>query len=297
MSTSSHRRRGCRPRANRCSATASRRRPAEKRRTKPRSLLAAAPRVFLVSRLGDDANGDLLRRALGDAGVSLDHVATDDAATGASTVFAADGDYASIIVPGAAGRLSTADIDAAAETIRAADALLLQFEVDLEVSAAAAAIAGETSTSVVLNASPEPPVWALLPGALRDATTMLVVNEAEAHRLLNSEMLASENLPAALRATVGDKQIVMTRGKDGALLLDATRTTAAPSFHAEVIDAVGAGDAFLGAFLAARLSGASREDAARRAAAAGAIAVTRPGAFHAQPSAAEIDAFLSTPPE
>lgn len=266
--------------------------PGGKAANQAAQLARCGAAVSLVSRLGDDAHGAMLRDALAAAGVALDHLAIDAAATGASTVFAAAGDYASIIVPGAAGRLSETDIASAAETIRAADALALQLEIDPGVSTAAADVALGAGRLVVLNASPAPRRLTDVPPALLDAATVLVVNEVEAARLAGTDAAAAD-LAAALAAAVKAREIVITRGGRGALALDDGRWTQIPAFPAAVVDAVGAGDAFLGAYVAARLAGAPVADAAVRAAAAGSIAVTRSGAFFAQPTAAEIDAFLA----
>ena len=60
----------------------------------------------------------------------------------------------------------------------------------------------------------------------------------------------------------------------------------------KTVDTTGAGDTFLGAFLAARDGGADPEAALRQASAAAAIQVTRPGAADAIPTAVEVAAFL-----
>jgi sugar/nucleoside kinase (ribokinase family) len=64
----------------------------------------------------------------------------------------------------------------------------------------------------------------------------------------------------------------------------------APSVVA--VDTTGAGDAHAGVFLAALADGLSPADAARRANAAAALAVTRPGPATA-PTRAELDAWLA----
>jgi sugar/nucleoside kinase (ribokinase family) len=64
----------------------------------------------------------------------------------------------------------------------------------------------------------------------------------------------------------------------------------APTVHA--VDTTGAGDAHSGVFLAALADGLSAADAARRANAAAALAVTRPGPA-TSPTRAELDAWLA----
>ncbi|MFE2549604.1 carbohydrate kinase family protein [Streptomyces sp. NPDC059355] len=72
--------------------------------------------------------------------------------------------------------------------------------------------------------------------------------------------------------------VVVTRGAAGALVAEGGRVTAEVSAEsAEAVDSTGAGDAFTGGFLAARLAGAAPADAARAGCRAAALAVTRLG--------------------
>ncbi|MCX4822312.1 sugar kinase [Streptomyces sp. NBC_01142] len=68
---------------------------------------------------------------------------------------------------------------------------------------------------------------------------------------------------------------VVTLGAEGALVAESGAVTArVPPVRAEAVDSTGAGDAFTGAFLAARLSGADAPEAAAQGCLAGAEAVT-----------------------
>ncbi|MFJ3964386.1 carbohydrate kinase family protein [Streptomyces sp. NPDC090036] len=72
--------------------------------------------------------------------------------------------------------------------------------------------------------------------------------------------------------------VVVTRGAAGALIAERGRITAeVEAEQAEAVDSTGAGDAFTGGFLAARLEGADPAEAARAGCRAAALAVTRPG--------------------
>ena len=68
-----------------------------------------------------------------------------------------------------------------------------------------------------------------------------------------------------------------------------------PGFELAAVDTNGAGDAHIGAFLAALAQGATPASAARRANAAAALAVSRRGPA-TSPTASEVDAFLSAHP-
>ncbi len=253
----------------------------------------------LLTRLGDDDFGRALRSALATKGVDTSLIVTDTArATGSSTVLSAQGEYASIIAPGAASHLSIADIERARPAIEAADALILQLELPASISAYAAMIAAKAGKRVILNASPAPARWADVPDALWQATTILVVNAVEAGGILGREVDAATaaEAAAALAREHAVATVVITLGAKGSVAWHGGETFTQPALPAEVVDTVGAGDAFLGTFAVARLEDLPLDAALCRAAAAGALAVTRRGAYAALPSRAEVDSRVATQP-
>jgi ribokinase len=61
----------------------------------------------------------------------------------------------------------------------------------------------------------------------------------------------------------------------------------------EAVDGTAAGDAFAACLAVSLLEGLARDDALRRACAAGALAASRPGAQPSLPTAAEVDLILA----
>jgi ribokinase len=68
-----------------------------------------------------------------------------------------------------------------------------------------------------------------------------------------------------------------------------------PAFPVKAVDTTAAGDAFNGAFAIALMLGMPQKDAARFAAAAAAVSVTRHGAQPSMPTRAEVDELLGPP--
>lgn len=83
--------------------------------------------------------------------------------------------------------------------------------------------------------------------------------------------------------------VVVTLGKDGAAaVLPEGRVLRAPALPVALVDTTGAGDSFVGCFLAAWLNGCGAEESIRLACVAGSLQVTRFGAQEFRPDAATL---------
>jgi len=241
-----------------------------------------------VGALGHDDAADLLLASLDRGGVRTDLVERVDVPTGTALITVSpDGENAIVVAPGANSHVSVGA--AQAERIAAADVVLAQLEIPLDVVRAAAA-ARRPGALMVLNAAPSRD----LPRDVWDAIDVLVVNEHEAADLAGATGDAD---PSTLAALLLERvpAVVVTLGREGCLVAerraDGPLLTTVPATPVEAVDTTGAGDTFCGVLAAALARGADLPDAARLAAAAGALAVTRPGAQDAVPDAADVVAL------
>jgi ribokinase len=256
-------------------------------------------RVAFVGRVGADARGDTLVRALEAEGVDTRHVVRDAvAATGVALVQVGKGGEKQIhTAPGANRRLGTDDVHAASSLIRSARVVLLQFESPAETVEAVVALAHDAGALVVLD--PAPPA-AVSDDVLR-RVSVIRPNAAEAEALTgvhvdqrNSAYRAAEQL---LGRGVG--AVVIQAGSEGDLLVwdDETgrrRDCFLPRLPVNAVDATGAGDAFAAALATVLAEGRPIDEAARVASAAAALATTRVGAQAALPRREEVEALLAT---
>ena len=257
----------------------------------------AGAAVVMIGALGDDEGGRLVRTALSDSGVDTRHVRTVvGAPSGTALVLLdPDGENRIIVAPGANARLSGEDVELGLERIREGDLLLLQLETPPHIVSHAARLAAQRGATVVLNAAPAP----------RDATCLtadldfLVVNRGEMHAVaqlldVSAHLDETTPLPAVVTATARalSHAVVCTTGSDGAYLSlggdeDVVHVPAVP---VTATDTTAAGDTYTG-YLAAALAAGETElpKALAKAAAAAALAVTRPGAMSSIPYAHESD--------
>lgn len=251
----------------------------------------------LVARVGDDWFGRRLIQALQRKGVAIGHLRVDpDAPTGASTVLVGEeGDYASIVAPGAGGRMAHADIDSARSTFAQARVALVQLELDQPITAYATEKARQVGATVVLNASPVTEADLESVAALRDRVDVVVVNQGEARRLAAGCAAAESEGPLlakALRRRLGVPAVVVTLGANGAVLSEGGGDHVLAGFEVPVVDTIGAGDAFVATVAGRLAAGSDLPSAVAVANAAGALTVTRAGAYDAFPTEAELRRFL-----
>jgi ribokinase len=210
--------------------------------------------VRMVGAVGRDGNADDALVGLREAGVEL-ALEQVDAPTGVAIILVADdGENQIVVVPGA---------NAAVGGFSAPGSVLCQ----LEIPDDAVREAREQAGWLCINAAPARP---LVVGA-----ELVVANRYEAEVIGEQPLLA------------------VTLGAEGAVLLEHGREVArARPPKVDAVDGTAAGDAFAACLVVSLLDGRDREEALRRACAAGAIAASRFGAQPSLPTADEVDAIL-----
>jgi ribokinase len=246
----------------------------------------------LIGRLGKDAFGAQLRAFLGGQGVDLGPVQDcTDAHTGTAIITLANADNTIVVVPGANGLVSAADV--ATTVIAKGDVAVSQFEIPLPAICAFFQRARAAGATTILNPAPA----RAFDAGLLALVDILVLNESELGLLANRRLRDTDEISlfvdAARSLQASERQtICVTLGKRGAVaLVDGEVLTVAGRF-VKAVDTTGAGDCFVGA-LAARLAlGASVRDAISYANIAASISVQRMGAAPSMPSAAEMEAIV-----
>lgn len=211
--------------------------------------------VTMVGAVGADEAGAAYLRRLHDLGIETAILEVEDAPTGKALITVDEaGENSILVVPGANARLDPRPLD-----LGPGDVLLCSLEVPIATVAEAARAAHEAGARVVINLAP----YAALPHDVIALADPVVVNEPEMKLLADSDLLPTS--------------LLVTFGAAGAVW-DGLRVEGVVVPEDEVVDTVGAGDAFCGALAAALAAGGDRESALHEAARAGAAAVRWSGA-------------------
>ncbi|KNC90861.1 ribokinase [Trabulsiella odontotermitis] len=248
--------------------------------------------IAFIACTGDDDTGIRVRKQLASDNIDVTPVsAIDGESTGVALIFVnAEGENVIGIHAGANAALSTTLVEAEKTRIAQADALLMQLESPLESVLAAANIAHQHQTSVVLNPAPARE----LSDELLSLVDIITPNETEAEKLTGIRVENDDDAAKAARALhdKGIRTVIITLGSRGVWASVDGKGQRVPGFKVKAIDTIAAGDTFNGALVTALLEEKPLDEAIRFAHAAAAIAVTRKGAQPSVPWRKEIDDFL-----
>ena len=251
--------------------------------------------VRLITKLGRDAFGDMARKFYREQGMSLDYVLEDaEESSGTATILVdhATSENTIVVVPGACGKLSVAEVEAARDEIASADIFLTQLELPIPPTIRGIEIAHQAGVPVILNPAPAIP----FPRDILAKVDYLTPNETEALSLIGSNVDVEDldDLADRLLQT-GAKNVVLTLGEKGAFAKNEQLREFVPAFAiGPVVETTGAGDAFAGGFAVALAEGKSIVDATRYGCAVAGISVTRPGTAPSMPHRAEVDKLIGS---
>jgi ribokinase len=256
-------------------------------------------KAVMVGSVGSDAFGRERIDALQAAGVQTECIRVVEGSSGmAVIVVSATGENSILILSGANGEMSPADMERHRELILNAGMVLTQLETPLPMLEALAMLCSEHGVPLMLDPAPAHPLSLKL---LRHIT-WLTPNESEAEQLFHRKLDGvDEKCLAKLADEVladGPQNLLLKLGSRGAYL--ATRDgqrMLLPAIAVPVVDTTAAGDAFNGAFATRLVAGDEPLEAARFAIAAAALSVTRHGALPSMPDAREVQALLHLQPQ
>jgi 5-dehydro-2-deoxygluconokinase len=277
-------------------------------------------KVAMLTRVGDEHMGRFVREALAAEGVDVAAVRTDPKRLTGLVLLGIENaeSFPHIFYRENCADMGLEPADADAAPFAAARALAitgthLSTEGVRAAARRALALAKQHGLRVVLDIDYRPVLWGLTGhggGADRERASAAVTRELQAFlpdcdlvvgteeeiRVAGGGASVLEAL-AAIRARTA-ATIVMKRGVAGCVVFEGPIPASVEQglvvggFPVEVLNVLGAGDAFLSGYLSGWIEGLPAAHCGRRGNAAGAIVVTRHGCTPAMPTRAELDEFM-----
>jgi len=238
--------------------------------------------VTFIGCIGRDEFGDKAVAGLTADGINMEHtVRNPNAPSGVALIFVGpEGQNSIAVAPGSNSKLTPVDLKQARKAFTSASVLLLQLETPLMTVEAAAEIASEAGTKIILNPAPAQK----LPTSLLQRLFLITPNETEAELLTGVQVKdpAGAAKAASVLLSKGIQNVIITMGSAGAYVANNETGEMVAGFKVNAIDAV------------ALAEGKSLLESTRFANAAAAVAVTRHGAQDSAPKREEIEQILAS---
>jgi ribokinase len=201
-------------------------------------------RARFLGKIGADEFGRSFLDLLAREGVDGSAVIVSDSLPTAVgfIITASSGSNLIVIEPGANATLTPDDVHRGQSIIQSAGAVVSPLEIPIDTALAGAEIAAAAGVPFILNPAPAQDLRAL---DLR-AVSVLTPNETEARVCLGlapDEPARIEDLAAAM-LDLGPRNVIVTLGGDGVLWASGAGVLRVPALAVDVVDTVGAGDAF-----------------------------------------------------
>jgi ribokinase len=179
--------------------------------------------VFMIARVGSDLFGPATIENFRKQGIDTTHVKqVEGLSSGVAPIFVEpNGQNRILVVKGANDALKPADVDAAAETLKSADCIVLQFEIPVETVYYTIGFARKNGIRCILNPAPAQPVDL---GALNDLD-YFVPNESEAETITSRPVKNVEDAKKCAEQLVasGIRRVIITLGANGSLVAGTRR--------------------------------------------------------------------------
>jgi len=245
--------------------------------------------VTFVAKVGNDMFGEQARQQFRNENICTDFILTDpDNASGIALITVDQhGENTIVVAQGANASLHVDDLKQIAHVIAACDIILLQLEISLDtVSFVLNEAKRYADKNVILNPAPA----AILPNSFLDGLFMITPNRAEAELLAGVPIVDIESARAAAAALYqkGVHNVIITLGREGALLYNRKTSKHIPGVAVTATDTTAAGDIFNGALAVALTEGRTIEQSTDFANRAAALSVGRAGAQASAPYRSEL---------
>jgi len=251
--------------------------------------------VCFVGCVGEDYFGEIARNNFIKEKINIDYLRVSKTQhTGMAFILVDDKTAENMIVvaPGSNMEIDIPLVENARDIIVSADVVLLQLEIPVEIVEYVIKLVYKSNNTIsILNPAP----GKKLEKNILKKVSLITPNRSELELMTNRSVNTVEEAEKAAKEIIsaGVKDVVVTLGKEGALVVNSKQTTHVPTFkEVKIVDSTGAGDAFNGGLAIALSEGKSLVEATYFANAVASLNVTKIGTAPAMPYRKEVEEFL-----
>jgi ribokinase len=221
--------------------------------------------VAMVARVGGDLFGPATVENFRRQGIDAAHVKVVEGwSSGVAPIFVEpNGQNRILVVKGANDAVTPAVVDEAADVLKSADCIVLQFEIPVETVYYTIQFARKHGIRCILNPAPAQKVDVAAIAGL----DYFVPNESEAETITGMPVKSVDDAKRCAEKLMagGVERVIITLGAKGSLLASRDGCEHVPAFSVNSVDSTGAGDAFIGSFAVFLGEGINEREAVRRA--------------------------------
>jgi ribokinase len=248
-------------------------------------------RTYMLSAVGDDFFGKIMVENLSKNNVVTDYIyVAKGVHTGVAFIILNEVSKENMIIvaPGADEAITPDYVENTLSSLTPR-AVLTQLEIPIQTVYKTLEIGKKIDAITVLNPSPVK----YLSSEIYKYVDVIIPNRVELQQLTGIEVRTEEDVFKAGECLLsrGVKVVVATLGARGAAVITYDKKKIVEAFKVDVVDTVGAGDAFAAGLAVALVEGRDIEEAVRFANAVAALKVTRMGA-QSMPYREEVEKFL-----
>lgn len=244
--------------------------------------------TYFIAKLGDDDFGNSLIKSMSKDNIDLSYVIQDSQSITGTALISVDGtgENEIIVISGANMELNTSEIETCNDIFSRVKVVLTQLEIPLDTVKTVAKLATDAKALFILNPAPA----RFLDTDILSKIDILTPNETELEILTNIKIASEDDIEKGARILLskGVKNVIVTLGEKGALLVNQNGKKFFSSMKVSALDSTAAGDTFNGALAFGLANNMHLDDAIRLSTIAAAISVTRKGAQVSMPTLDEV---------
>lgn len=247
--------------------------------------------IIMLGKVGRDNFGEDLLESLKESGVDTAYIEKEDSSTGIAVINVdKEGNNNIVVIPGANGLVDETYLMKNEKVFQEAEAVVFQLEIPLETVKEGLSLAKKFGKTTILNPAP---AMDLDDETIRNID-ILAPNEHELGRLAKMKVTDDESIIKASEILLkkGVQQIIVTLGSRGVFYINKERQEFFDAYKVKVVDTTGAGDSFIGGFVASYIENKDIDKAIDFGQRTAALAIQKLGAQSSLPTREEVENFL-----